>query len=243
MRKTLPAKKRAPAARTKRAHTPVWNDIVPSRSVQRDLKREALLRAAVSAFNKHGFHQTSLDEIAQKLGVTKAALYYYFPTKNALLMACFEQAMKIARESLIAARREGRNGREKLIFMLRRYLEAVTDELSQSLLLTEDHALTPSERKRVVEQRDAFEKELRALVREGIRDDSIVACDPKLVIFLMLGAVHWVPKWFTPAGPWTHAQVAKGITDMLDRMLSTRPAEHMAENTGEIAIDRDWIGG
>jgi TetR/AcrR family transcriptional regulator len=237
MSKTLPAKKKAPAAKTKRAQTSVWNDIVPSRSVQRDLKREALLRAAVAAFNRHGFHQTSLEEIAQKLGVTKAALYYYFPTKNALLTACFDRAMKIARESLAAARREGSNGREKLIFMLRRYLEAVIDELSQSLLLTEDHALTPGERKRVVDQRDALEKELRGLVREGIRDGSIVPCDPKLVIFLMLGAVHWVPKWFTPAGLWSHAQVAKGITDMLDRMLSTTPAGHMAEDTGEIAIE------
>jgi TetR/AcrR family transcriptional regulator len=240
MSKTLPAKKRAPAAKTKRAHTPVWNDIVPSRSAQRDLKREALLRAAVSAFNRHGFHQTSLEEIAQKLGVTKAALYYYFPTKNALLTACFDEAMKIARESLARAKREGRNGREKAIIMLRRYLEAVTDELSQSLLLTADHALTPGERKRMVEQRDAFEKELRGLVREGIRDGSIVPCDPKLVIFLMLGAVHWVPKWFTPAGPWSHAQVAKATTDMLDRMLSTTPAGQMAENTAEIAIERDW---
>jgi TetR/AcrR family transcriptional regulator len=243
MSKTLPAKKRGPAAKTKRAHTPVWNDIVPSRSAQRDLKREALLRAAVSAFNRHGFHQTSLDEIAQKLGVTKAALYYYFPTKNALLTACFDEAMKIARESLARAKREGRNGREKVIVMLRRYLEAVTDELSQSLLLTADHALTPGERKRMVDQRDAFEKELRGLVREGIRDGSIVPCDPKLVIFLMLGAVHWVPKWFTPSGPWSHAQVAKATADMLDRMLSTTPAGQMAENTADIAIERAWSGG
>lgn len=236
MSKTLPAKKRVPAPKARTAQTPVWNDIVPSRSAQRDLKREALLQAAVSAFNKQGFHQTSLEEIAQKLGVTKAALYYYFPTKSALLAACFDQAMEIARDSLAMAKREGGNGREKLILMLRRYLEAITNELSQSLLLSEEHALTPAERKRLVEQRDAFEKELRALVREGIRDGSIVPCDPKLVIFLMLGAVHWVPKWFSSSGAWTHAQVAKGITDMLDRMLSTTPAERTAEDIADILV-------
>jgi TetR/AcrR family transcriptional regulator len=64
---------------------------------------EALLRAAVSAFNYRGFAQTSLDQIAQNLGVTKAARYYYFPTKSALVAACFDRAMKVASDSLAAA--------------------------------------------------------------------------------------------------------------------------------------------
>src|SRR4051812_3590769 len=87
MTRARPAKRRTTAAKGKSAsrsaRVSVWNNIVPSRSMQRELKREALLRAAVSAFNRQGFNQTSLEEIAQKLGVTKAALYYYFPTKNA----------------------------------------------------------------------------------------------------------------------------------------------------------------
>jgi TetR/AcrR family transcriptional regulator len=101
------------------------------------MKREALLRAAVSAFNRRGFSQTSLDEIAQNLGVTKAALYYYFPTKSALVAACFDRAMKVANESLAIAKRDGRDGREKLILMLRRYLRTMIGELNESLLLTE----------------------------------------------------------------------------------------------------------
>jgi TetR/AcrR family transcriptional regulator len=234
MTRARPVKRRAAAAKAKSARESVWNNIVPSRSMQRELKREALLRAAVSAFNRQGFNQTSLEEIAHKLGVTKAALYYYFPTKNALLAACFDRAMDMARDSLATAKREGRNGRQKLILMFRRYLETMTSELSESLLLTEEHALTPRERNKLIEQRDAFEAELRNLVREGIGDGSIVDCDPKLTIFLMLGAINWVPKWFTPKGPWSNAQVAKGITEMLDRMLSTSPAASLAGSVGEI---------
>jgi TetR/AcrR family transcriptional regulator len=229
-----PAKRRTAVAKPKSARRSVWNDIVPSRSKQRELKREALLRAAVSAFNRQGFNQTSLEEIAQKLGVTKAALYYYFPTKNALLAACFDRAMEMARDSLAAAKREGRNGREKLILMFRRYLETMTGELTESLLLTEEHALTPRERNKLIEQRDSLEAELRDLVKEGIRDGSIVTCDPKLTIFLMLGAINWVPKWFTPKGPWSNAQVARGIGEMLDRMLSTNPQQSLASNVADI---------
>jgi TetR/AcrR family transcriptional regulator len=228
------AKRRPAALKSKSAG--VWYDVLPSRSEQREMKREALLRAAVSAFNRRGFSQTSLDEIAQNLGVTKAALYYYFPTKSALVAACFDRAMKVANESLVVAKRDGRDGREKLILMLRRYLKTMIGELNESLLLTEEHALTPSDRANLIEQRDTFERELRSLVEEGMRDGSIVSCDPKLAVFVLLGAIHWVPKWFSLKGPWTDAQVSMAISEMLDRMLSTSPAKRLAENVADIRL-------
>jgi TetR/AcrR family transcriptional regulator len=232
MPRTKTAKRRP--ATTKLKPAGVWYDVLPNRSEQREMKREALLRAAVSAFNRRGFAQTSLDEIAQNLGVTKAALYYYFPTKSALVAACFDRAMKVADDALAIAKRDGRDGRQKLMMMLQRYLKTVTGELNESLLLTEEQALTPSDRGKLIEKRDAFERELRAVVKEGIRDGSIVTCDPKLAIFVVLGAIHWVPKWFSLQGPWTDAQVAVAIGEMLDRMLSTSPAKQLAENVGDI---------
>ena len=93
--------------------------------------------------------------------------------------------MKVANDSLATAKRDGRDGREKLILMLRRYLKTMIGELNESLLLTEEHALTPSDRAKLIEKRDAFERELRAVVKEGIRDGSIVSCDPKLAIFVL----------------------------------------------------------
>ena len=204
--------------------------------MQRAMKREALLRAAVSAFNRRGFSQTSLDEIAESLGVTKAALYYYFPTKSALVAACFERAMKVANDSLAVAKRDGRSGREKLILMLRRYLKTMIGELNELLLLTEEHALTASDRNKLIELRDAFEHELRNLVKDGIRDGSIVPCDPKLAIFVILGAIHWVPKWFTLQGPWTDAQVAAAVSEMLDRMLSSSPAKRLTGNVADLPL-------
>src|SRR5437763_12062615 len=91
-----------------------WKNTVPSRDALYEAKREALLREAASAFNRQGFHATSLDDIARNLGVTKAALYHYFPNKHALLRACFGKAMAVAFQSLERAQREGRTGREKL---------------------------------------------------------------------------------------------------------------------------------
>ncbi|MDQ2803370.1 MAG: TetR/AcrR family transcriptional regulator, partial [Pseudomonadota bacterium] len=92
----------------------VWRNTIPSRDELYEAKREVLLREAASAFNRHGFHATSLDDIAQRLGLTKAALYHYFPSKQTLLSACFTRAMEVAFASLDRARGEGGTGRDTL---------------------------------------------------------------------------------------------------------------------------------
>ena len=62
-----------------------WKNAVLGASEQFDRKREVLLREAAASFNRSGYHGTSLAEIAKKLGVTKAALYTYVPSKEELL--------------------------------------------------------------------------------------------------------------------------------------------------------------
>lgn len=200
--------------------------------MQHELKAEALLRAAVAAFNRQGFYQTSLDDIARQLGVTKAALYHYFPNKNALLAACFDRAMMVACEGVETARRTGRNGREKVVLMFRIYLERMIDDLGECMLLIEENALEPKERAELIAQRDEVEHAVRDFIREGISDGSIVSCDPKLATFLLFGAVNWVPKWFLRKGSWEHQQLAEAMTGMLDRMLSTTPAPRLATDIG-----------
>jgi len=206
----------------------VWRNTVPSRDTLYEAKRAALLREAAAAFNRQGFHATSLDEIAQNLGVTKAALYYYFPNKQTLLMACFDAAMDAAFASLDAACRDGRTGREKLRLTLSNYLRHMLDELSACVVLLEENALRPPDHARLVQSRDRFERALRDLVREGMADGSIVHCDPKLAAFVMLGAMNWVPKWFRHGGAWSGPALTDAMTEMLDRMLSSAPAEALA---------------
>ena len=200
-----------------------WSAIVPSRDELHEAKRGALLREAASAFTRKGFHAASLDDIAQKLGVTKAALYHYFPSKHALLRECFARALEVGFEGLAAAEATGGNAREKLHNALRFYLKEMIDELSCCVVLTEENALLPDDYAELLQQRDRFEIALRDLVRAGIADGSIVPCDPKLAVFTILGAVHWVSKWFNQSGAWSADAVSTALTDLLDRMVSATP--------------------
>ena len=193
-----------------------------------------MLREAAASFNFKGYHATSLTEIATSLGVTKAALYHYFPNKNSLLAACFEHAMDVAFASLERGRKEGKNGRDRLVLTISGYVSQLIDELNCCVVLMEEHALEPGDRTKLVRQRDRFERSLRALVSEGIDDGSVVPCDPKLAIFVILGAMNWVPKWFKPSGAWKPEQLTVALSQIFERALSSAPAVALPRDVGDL---------
>ena len=108
------------------------------------------------------------------------------------------------------------------------YLQYIIDELSMAVVTMEENTLSPEDRAAVVKARDRFESALRGLVRAGIKDGSIVPCDPKLVILTMLGAVNWVPRWFRHDGAWSNKQLAGAMSEILDRAINTHPARALS---------------
>jgi TetR/AcrR family transcriptional regulator len=208
--------------------------LFPTKEHVHGIKRQEVLREAAASFNFKGYHATSLTEIATSLGVTKAALYHYFPNKNSLLAACFEHAMDVAFASLERGRKQGTNGRDRLVLTISGYVSQLIDELNCCVVLMEEHALEPGDRTKLVRQRDRFERALRALVKEGIEDGSVVPCDPKLAIFVILGAMNWVPKWFKLSGAWKPEQLTVALSQIFERAVSSAPAAALPRDVGDL---------
>ena len=214
--------------------------MVPTKEDVHGIKRQQVLREAAASFNFKGYHATSLTEIATSLGVTKAALYHYFPNKNSLLAACFEQSMDVAFASLERGRKQGKNGCDRLVLTIAGYVSHLVDELNCGVGLMEEQALEPGDRSKLVRQRDRFERALRALVKEGIEDGSVVPCDPKLAIFVILGAMNWVPKWFKPSGAWKPEQLTLALSQIIERALSSVPAVALTPDVGTLPMTASY---
>lgn len=103
--KTGPARKRGPRPRAKRAGTFHHGEL-----------REALIRAAVAAVEKHGHESVSLRPLAERVGVTQPAVYRHFRDKGALLAAVAERAWG----ELDAAMQEARAGGSEPFDAMRR---------------------------------------------------------------------------------------------------------------------------
>jgi TetR/AcrR family transcriptional regulator len=115
------------------------------------------------------------------------------------------------------------DGRTKLAVFFREYVRKLLGELGHCVLLADLNSLNELDRHVVTSRRDAFEKELRALIRAGQDDGSIVSADPRLVDFLIMGAINWIPRWYNSRGKSSPDAIADSFVSAT--MLGLAPRE------------------
>ena len=200
-----------------------WGNALPSQKEKDELKRNSILHAAAHCFNRSGFHGTSMDDIAQRLGVTKPALYRYVKNKHEVLSACFNLVMDMSFRQLEEGERSGRNGLDKLRVTIRGYLAEMIGDFGHPVVILEEGALLPDQLRSIIRRRDQLERRYRALVEEGMRDGSIIPCSAKLAVFALFGAMNWVPKWYRQGGEWSAEFVADQLVQLITRALDAYP--------------------
>jgi len=210
-----------------------WASRVPGRRTQRELREEVLYETAARWFNSRGYHGTSLSDLAKELGITKAALYNYVSNKRDLLYNVHVRSLQAARaaQQRAAAERTGLDRVRKMIF---NYVAAITESPTVTFILLEDGALAPQQAEEILAARRALDHEFRSWVAAGIRDKSILPCDPQLVSLLVTGSMAWVTKWYDPKGPWTGEQVAEAMSALVARMLSSTSIGPLPASVGKI---------
>ncbi|WP_326537419.1 TetR/AcrR family transcriptional regulator [Pseudorhodoferax sp.] len=203
---------------------PRWNNELGTNDEVQRLKRQAVLQEAGRAFSKRGFHNTSLDDVAKALQVSKGTLYNYVKDKQEILWEFHLMAYEIGKSAIEEAKAVAdATGAAALHRTLRLYILRMTQELGACGALAEVDGLRPEDRLKAVKHRDSFEKEFVALVERGVRDGSMRKVDPKVAVFTFMGAINWLPRWYSPEGRLSPEQIAISMTDILLAGLVTQP--------------------
>jgi AcrR family transcriptional regulator len=197
------------------------------------LKREAVIVAAARAFNDKGFHNTSLDDIASALGVSKPTVYYYVESKEQLLFECFQAGLERIREGLRAVEHSPLSARERLGEVVRHYARAVASEFGWCMVRAEDQDLGPELSGRIKAMKAEIDRGMRRLLEQGIAEGSIEPCDPKMTAFAMAGALNWIAHWYRENQPMTAAQLAEQFVAVFETGLlpRCRPAGEPSNRT------------
>src|ERR1700720_1974248 len=143
----------------------------------RAVKREAVIRAAAREFNRKGYHNTSLDDIAARLEVTKPTVYYYVTSKEQLLFQCFLAGVEQIRAAFRDTRSLQLPARRRLWAVLRHYGEAVASEFGWCMVRAEEQDLSPAMSRHIKALKSEIDHGIRRLIREGVQDGSIQPCD------------------------------------------------------------------
>jgi AcrR family transcriptional regulator len=194
------------------------------RQHDREVKREAVIRAAAHAFNLKGYHNTSLDDIAAALEVTKPTVYYYVTNKEQLLFECFTAGLEPIRAGLREAKNLDAPARERLTAVLHNYAQAVASEFGWCMVRVEDQDLSPAMSSHIKAMKSEIDQGIRRLIREGVQDGSIQPCDPKMTAFALAGSLNWIAHWYKENQSMTPAQIADAFITVFDNGLQPRAA-------------------
>jgi AcrR family transcriptional regulator len=204
-----------------------------SRERQRDreVKREAVIRVAAAAFNRKGYHNTSLDDIAAALEVSKPTVYYYVTNKEQLLFECFVAGVERIRAALRAVKALEVPARERLNAVLRKYAQSMASEFGWCMVRVEDQDLSPAMSSHVKALKSEIDQGIRRLIRDGIQDGSIHPADPKMTAFALAGSLNWIAHWYRQNRSLSAEQIADAFIAIFDNGL--RPREPVALPRGK----------
>jgi AcrR family transcriptional regulator len=192
----------------------------PERVRQRsETRRLEILHAAARVFRRRGIAAAGMREIADEAGLSPGNLYYYFDSKDELLLYCQERTLEHMLAAVEAAKIGAPSSAAQLRAILRAHVHALLDELEGSTAHLEIDSLPEALRAPMIRKRDKYERALRALVAQGMARGEFARCDAALVTRAMLGAVNWTARWFRPDGPQSADAVAAAIADYLVKGL------------------------
>jgi AcrR family transcriptional regulator len=160
------------------------------------LQKARMLRAAAQCFNQKGYSGTSLRDVADLLGLTDAALYYYVRNKEELVYLCYVRAADLGREALDRACSEGQSGMDIILRYFRYHIEMMVGDRGPIAIMSEVPSLKPEHRDEVLELSRRHSKNFEAVLEAGIKDGSVAACNIRMTGNAIMGSINWIPKWF-----------------------------------------------
>jgi len=180
-----------------------------------DARRAEICRTAAQIFRDRGFDATSVSDIARALGLTKAGLYHYFESKEALLFEIMSFGLDRVRDEVAVPVRAIRDPEDRLRQLIVRHARITTrGQGAVAHLGDEIRALPPASRKQLEERMRVYFDLIRDTLAELKSAGRLRHVDLTVAAFSVLGMILWLPRWFRQDGRLTQEEVANDIANL-----------------------------
>lgn len=161
-----------------------------------EVQKDRMLRAAAHCFNQKGYSGSSLKDVADMLGLTDAALYYYVRNKEELVYLCYMRTLELGAEAIEDADENGSDGLDRVRRYIRNHIEFIVGERGPIAIMSEIPSLKTAHRDKVLELSRQHSRKFEDILQSGIEDGSIRECDVRMTGNAIMGAINWIPKWY-----------------------------------------------
>lgn len=179
-------------------------------------KQAEIMQAAIHLFQQKGYHATSMQDIADAVGLQKGSLYHYISGKEDLLVVIIHDALGQYNARLAEIRTLDLPVRQRLEMAVRSHLKGIAENLGMlTIFLRESYALNPVQQRTIKAESDRYNRMFEELLTEGIQDGEMRNLDPKFATRVVLGACNWFYRWYRPGGSQSIDQMADFFVDLL----------------------------
>jgi AcrR family transcriptional regulator len=200
-------------------------------SADHHYKRDEILDAAAQCFADLSYSAATMAAVAAKVGASKARIYHYYDSKEALLFDLLDRytqrLLATIGETEARAQRKKLSEREALHELVRAFLAEYEHSATRHVALLNDTKFlsdapdaSPSGSQRaliVQRQRDvasAFTRFLRRAYPERLTD-----ANQSAITMMLMGMINWTFTWLRPDGPLSYADFANEVVTTLERGL------------------------
>lgn len=177
---------------------------------------DEIIEAATDLFYEKGFEKASLRDIALRVGITQAAIYYHFKNKEQILYTIIEKYANEILSVLDASLSGDADPLEKLQSVIAQHIIYMETRGKGAKIMIEDKKFLSGDFNRLVRDKEKcvynfYKNRLAELQKEG----KIVACDLTATTFSMLGMINWIYHWYRPDMGLSVKQVSEDIVRMI----------------------------
>jgi len=201
------------------------------KSIQR---RDAILARATELFDRKGFANTSLDDIARAVGITREGIYYYFKNRSEILLSIIQPQSQGLVDGLRAVLEDVTlNHRQRLEAAIRNHLVRFDRYCLEMTVSLRDGYFDDSDADVLLVMNrfwKDYEQMWTELVQAGQEAGTFRAAgDPKMIGFAILGMCNWLARWYDPKGSISIDDLIGDYCDMIaNGLVAAAPAASRA---------------
>lgn len=167
-----------------------------------------IYRTAASVIHAKGYDATSLNDIAEAVGITKGGLYYYIDGKQSLLFKIMNYALDMLEAEVVAPARALPDAEQQLRTVIQLHTQLILAKgIELTILLDESAGLTPEHLRLITERRVKYYKFVRSTIQQLKDEGKLRELDVTIATHNLIGQLQWLPRWYDPNGRLTREHV------------------------------------
>lgn len=171
---------------------PIW---------RKEDRAEHIYRVAAEIMCQKGYEATSMNDIGEAVGLTKAGIYHYIRGKEQLLFQIMSYAMDMVDLDVIGPAREVKDAEQRLRLILERHARRILEVGGAvTVLLDEMWALRPAHRRIIKSRKRAYFDLIRDTLDRLAAEGKLREVNTTVATFALMGILNWISRWYRREG-------------------------------------------